>query len=81
MPGQRERERERGGDPENVGRASLSLEKRWRDPRFVRHEFGREKKAMVRNGECGAKQEAKDSPRAELLEFEADISGPCAAKA
>jgi hypothetical protein len=50
------RERERGGDPQTVGRASLSLEKRWCDPRFVRLEFGREKKAMVRNGECGAKQ-------------------------
>src|ERR1700684_2517894 len=55
-PRRRERKREGGGDPETVARASLSLEKRWRDPRFVRLEFGREKRAMVRNGECGAKQ-------------------------
>jgi hypothetical protein len=48
--------------------------KGWRDPRFVALEFGREEKAMVRNGECGAEQrETKDSPRAGWLEFVADI--------
>ena len=33
-------------------------------------EFGGEKKAMVRNGKCGAEQrETKDSPRTGRLEF------------
>ena len=60
MPGQRERERERwraenraadvfkhGGNG-GVIRGSFALE------------FGREKKAMVRNGECGAEQRSKE---------------------
>jgi hypothetical protein len=34
----------------------LSGRKGRRDPRFVALEFVREKKAMVRNGECGAER-------------------------
>ena len=33
--GRAEKERERGGEAKTVGGPSLSLEKRWRDPRFV----------------------------------------------
>ena len=43
--------------------------KGWRDPRFVALEFGREKKAMVRNGDVEQSKETKDSPRAGWLEF------------
>src|SRR5580658_5743702 len=55
MPAQRERERERWR-PGNRAAGVLSGRKGRRDPRFVALEFVREKKAMVRNGECGAEQ-------------------------
>jgi hypothetical protein len=51
----RERERERWR-PGNRAAGVLSGRKGRRDPRFVALEFVREKKAMVRNGECGAEQ-------------------------
>ena len=64
----RERERERWR-PGNRAAGVLSGRKGWHDPRFVALEFVREKKAMVRNGECGAEQEMKDSPRTRWLEL------------